>query len=210
MIEILLAVFFGMFVQWGFTALFSRPLCKECGAKAMPNQTTALIKAHRKLDRIRDAIAGDRCDGDSDWAQGVNAACRRHLTMIDAILSQSPLADSKPRDVDQIIALIKDAIDYHDHNASGAEAMGMVEAERHHDQQRKALEALLAPSSTPSASTDSTINALRGLHKAVKQLADHFDKPITDENVPLWLALNSAQAHAEKVLAVADSTRRDG
>lgn len=44
------------------------------------------------------------------------------------------------------------------------------------------------------------LNALRGLSKAVKQLAEHFDKPITDDNVVLWLALNSAQSHAEKVL----------
>lgn len=55
---------------------------------------------------------------------------------------------------------------------------------------------------------DDAINALRGLSKAVKQLSDHFDKPVTDDNATLWLALNSAQAHAEKVLSAAPSSTR--
>lgn len=44
----------------------------------------------REIIAIRNAIATDRCDGDSDYAAGVNAACERHLNMIDAILSGEP------------------------------------------------------------------------------------------------------------------------
>lgn len=58
----------------------------------------------------------------------------------------------------------------------------------------------IALSDRRSKSSDGAVNALRGLHKAVTQLAEHFDKPITDENVLLWLALNSAQEHAANVL----------
>lgn len=35
------------------------------------------------LARIRGAIAADRCDGDTEYAAGVNAACRNHLELID-------------------------------------------------------------------------------------------------------------------------------
>ena len=35
------------------------------------------------LGRIRSAIAADRCDGDTEYAAGVNAACRNHLALID-------------------------------------------------------------------------------------------------------------------------------
>ena len=48
---------------------------------------------------------------------------------------------------------------------------------------------------------DGMLYALMGLHKAVLQLAEHFDKPITDDNVPLWLALNSAQSRVANMLA---------
>lgn len=37
------------------------------------------------------------------------------------------------------------------------------------------------------------VDLLRGLHKAVLDLSEHFEKPITDDNVTRWLALNSAQ-----------------
>lgn len=39
---------FGMLVQWIATKAFSRPLCKECGAKAMPNTTAAMIRAQHR------------------------------------------------------------------------------------------------------------------------------------------------------------------
>ncbi len=45
------------------------------------------------------------------------------------------------------------------------------------------------------------LNLLRGLHKVVADLAPHFDKPVTDENVPRWLALNSAQQAVAQFLA---------
>jgi hypothetical protein len=34
------------------------------------------------LDRIRNGIATDRCDGDSEWAAGVNAACDNHRALV--------------------------------------------------------------------------------------------------------------------------------
>jgi hypothetical protein len=39
-------------------------------------------------ERIREAIANDRCDGESEWARGVNAARERHLAIIDALLNE--------------------------------------------------------------------------------------------------------------------------
>lgn len=34
---------------------------------------------------------------------------------------------------------------------------------------------------------------LLGLHKIVADLAPHFDKPLTEESMPRWIALDSAQ-----------------
>lgn len=49
--------------------------------------------AHQQMQarvaRLREAIATDRCDGDSGYAEGVNAACARHLQMFDAIMGRS-------------------------------------------------------------------------------------------------------------------------
>lgn len=42
------------------------------------------------LLRIRAAIAGDRCDGDSEYAAGVNAACANHLALIDEAIRANP------------------------------------------------------------------------------------------------------------------------
>lgn len=39
------------------------------------------------LERIRAAIAADRCDGESEYAAGVNAACRNHLALIDNLMA---------------------------------------------------------------------------------------------------------------------------
>lgn len=36
-------------------------------------------------------------------------------------------------------------------------------------------------------------NLLLGLHKIVADLAPYFDKPLTDDTIPRWLALDSAQ-----------------
>lgn len=38
-----------------------------------------------ELERIRNGIATDRCDGDSEWAAGVNAACQNHLQLVGRI-----------------------------------------------------------------------------------------------------------------------------
>lgn len=39
---------------------------------------------------------------------------------------------------------------------------------------------------------DKFINLLTGYVKIVADLAPHFDKPLTDENIALWLNLNNA------------------
>lgn len=57
----------------------------------------------------------------------------------------------------------------------------------------------------PSTPEERAINLLRGLHKVVLDLSDHFDKPITDENLPRWLALNSAQEAVAKFLSTPQS-----
>lgn len=44
-------------------------------------------RLHAALTRIRAGIAGDRCDGESEYASGVNAACRNHLTFVDNVLA---------------------------------------------------------------------------------------------------------------------------
>ena len=35
-----------------------------------------------ELERIGNGIATDRCDGDSEWAAGVNAACDNHRALV--------------------------------------------------------------------------------------------------------------------------------
>ncbi len=37
---------------------------------------------------IRDAVSKDRCDGESEWANGVNSAVRQHTMMIDAAIAR--------------------------------------------------------------------------------------------------------------------------
>ncbi len=39
--------------------IFSHPLCKECGAKAMPNQTTSMIRAWREAERWESKYKND-------------------------------------------------------------------------------------------------------------------------------------------------------
>lgn len=39
------------------------------------------------LERIRTGIAHDRCDGDSEFAAGVSAACRNHLELVNAAVA---------------------------------------------------------------------------------------------------------------------------
>jgi hypothetical protein len=41
------------------------------------------------VERIRAAIAADRCDGESDYAAGVNAACANHMALIDSLLASA-------------------------------------------------------------------------------------------------------------------------
>lgn len=40
----------------------------------------------RVLQEIRTGIAGDRCDGESAFAVGVNAACKNHLQFVDGVM----------------------------------------------------------------------------------------------------------------------------
>jgi len=82
---------------------------------------------------------------------------------------------------------------------------GQLAAEREHGKRLQGLLDDARRANESLRSNSSVLNALRGLSKAVKQLAEHFDKPVTDENVVLWLALNSAQEHAEKVLTAGAS-----
>ena len=35
-----------------------------------------------EMERIKNGIAADRCDGDSEWAAGVNAACDNHRELV--------------------------------------------------------------------------------------------------------------------------------
>lgn len=44
------------------------------------------------------------------------------------------------------------------------------------------------------------VDLLRGLHKIIMSLSDNFEKPITDDNVTRWLALNSAQVATAEFL----------
>jgi hypothetical protein len=39
------------------------------------------------LSRIRGAIAADRCDGETEYARGVNAACENHIKLIDSVIA---------------------------------------------------------------------------------------------------------------------------
>src|SRR5690349_11858985 len=41
------------------------------------------------LERIRAAIAADRCHGETEFAAGVNAACRNHLALIDRAIADA-------------------------------------------------------------------------------------------------------------------------
>lgn len=52
---------------------------------ALTSEHTLSESESSTIQRIREAIAKDRCDGESEWARGVNAACQKHLAMIDAI-----------------------------------------------------------------------------------------------------------------------------
>ena len=45
------------------------------------------------LERIREAIARDRCDGDSEYAQGIKATCENHLKLIDAVIASIGLPE---------------------------------------------------------------------------------------------------------------------
>lgn len=53
------------------------------------------------LVRVRDAIAADRCDGESEWASGVNAACRNHLALVENMIATAgaPVAPAPKREV---------------------------------------------------------------------------------------------------------------
>lgn len=46
-------------------------------------QSVRKTRLDAALNHIRNGIALDRCDGSSEYATGVNAACRNHLALID-------------------------------------------------------------------------------------------------------------------------------
>lgn len=85
---------------------------------------TPIISADAALERIREAIASDRCNGDSEYARGINAACENHLKLIDAITasiwqSEVQAVDQTPPDAhgtepeqETAGALIEDAGDF--------------------------------------------------------------------------------------------------
>ena len=79
------------------------------------------------LARIRAGIAADRCDGDTEWAAGVNAACQNHLQLVDvttaagaagldalkaraeyirATLYSDRIPDDLPRDIDRRLEMV--------------------------------------------------------------------------------------------------------
>lgn len=43
-----------------------------------------------ELERIKTGIGADRCDGDSEWAAGVNAACDNHRALVAAGAKELP------------------------------------------------------------------------------------------------------------------------
>jgi hypothetical protein len=76
---------------------FCRQLERELGLERESHEVTKRMLADRDDalsarsaigERIREAIANDRCDGESEWARGVNAARERHLAIIDALLNE--------------------------------------------------------------------------------------------------------------------------
>lgn len=56
--------------------------------RAIADRNAAVSGEPMALERIRAAIAADRCDGESEYAAGVNAACRNHLAVIDRVLAE--------------------------------------------------------------------------------------------------------------------------
>ena len=55
--------------------------------RAIADRDAALAGRLMALERIRAAIAADRCDGESEYAAGVNAACRNHLALVDRVIA---------------------------------------------------------------------------------------------------------------------------
>jgi hypothetical protein len=62
-----------------------------------PTESARLIAAENALQRIRAGIATDRCDGESEWANGVNAACANHLKFVDTVLGEEMQEDPDVR-----------------------------------------------------------------------------------------------------------------
>lgn len=59
------------------------------------------------LEVIRAGIAADRCDGDTEFASGVNAACRNHLELVEAIIARSGIpAAQQPTDGERDLAAL--------------------------------------------------------------------------------------------------------
>ena len=57
---------------------------------------------------------------------------------------------------------------------------------------RADLAAIIARAEAAEKDAERWFNLLRGYRKMVNDVAPHFDKPITDDNVVLWLNLNNA------------------
>lgn len=45
------------------------------------------VRLKRVVEEIRDGIAKDRCDGDSFYAHGVNAATVKHVEFINSVIA---------------------------------------------------------------------------------------------------------------------------
>ena len=61
---------------------------REQAVKSIEKERERRKQAETALHNIREAIAEDRSDGESDFSVGVNAAVRRHIEMFDAIAGQ--------------------------------------------------------------------------------------------------------------------------
>jgi hypothetical protein len=73
---------------------------------------------------------------------------------------------------------------------------------------RAGFAAGLAAGQAVPRDTERWINLCRGYRKMVNAVAPHFDKPLTDENVVLWMNLNNAGATLDKALAMYDAATR--
>jgi len=63
-----------------------------------------LSQERAKVARLRESITTDRCDGDSDYARGVNDACKRHTEMFKSLDDQAKRDAAVLRAAEQYVA----------------------------------------------------------------------------------------------------------